>query len=662
MRFVQEPIPVCKCSCPVKKVKTMQTHKSLTHFLTSRIPSWFSGLSRRSRRSLACPTQEVLESRVVLSAQTLPVLMVIADQQDFYYKEYNDTRTSLEAGGVDVQVAATTTSPSTPHQNSGQGWESGIVVPDLALSQVNEDDYSAIVFVGGWGSSMYQSTAFPGDYFNDHYDGDVATKTLVNNLIGEFDASEKYLGFICHATTIAAWSRVNGVSLIAGKQVSVPYIGSPGVTYNGIDYADMALGQYEQAVANGAFPNIAPGQYGTAGTATDDVVVDGRVITAENWDSALQFGETIAVLVNAAAEVDTPPVNQAPTANDAVFQISEDAALGAFTGQVLASDPDAGQTLTYSIVSGNTGGAFAIDAVSGVITVADAAAVDFETNPVFQLQVQVSDDAADSLLDTAMITIELQDVVEAPPASVQAIGTDLIVQGTSGDDTIYIWSGGNAEQVFVWMNGVNYGSHNVGGGGRTIVFSGDGNDQVYATDARSRTAIFGQNGHDRITGGSADDLLDGGDGVDRIWGMGGDDLIRGGADGDFLDGREGNDIVLGGDGNDFIDGFVGRDILIGGAGSDRATGGSGEDLLIGGTTSYDQLDDALLSLAAIWNGVGTASERSTSVQQGTIHQQTRLAVLDDSSIDVLLGGADVDLYFSGLGDYVGSEPDDLFAA
>jgi putative intracellular protease/amidase len=93
-----------------------------------------------------------------------------------------------------------------PHQNSGQGWESGIVVPDLALSQVNEDDYSAIVFVGGWGSSMYQSTAFPGDYFNDHYDGDVATKTLVNNLIGEFDAAEKYLGFICHATTIAAWS------------------------------------------------------------------------------------------------------------------------------------------------------------------------------------------------------------------------------------------------------------------------------------------------------------------------------------------------------------------------------------------------------------------------------------------------------------------------
>ena len=662
MRFLQEPIPVCKCCGPVKKVKTMQTHLSLTQFLKNRIPSWFRGASRPSRRSLAGTTQEVLESRVVLSAQPLPVLMVIADQQDFYYKEYNDTRISLEAEGVTVQVAATTTSPSTPHWDSGQGWQSGIVEPDLALSQVNEDDYSAIVFVGGWGSSMYQSTAFPGDYYNNHYDGDFATKTLVNNLIGEFDAAEKYLGFICHATTIAAWSRVNGVSLIAGKQVSVPYIGSPGLTYNGVDYPNMALGQYEQAVANGAFPNTAPGQYGTTGTAIDDVVVDGRVITAENWDSALAFGDVIADLVNAAAEEDAPPVNQAPIANDAILQISENAALGAFTGQIVASDPDAGQALTYSIVSGNTAGAFAVNAATGAITVANAGALDFETNPVFALHVQVSDDAADSLSDTAIITVELQDVVEAPPASVQAIGTDLVVQGTSGNDTIYIWSGGNAQQVFVWMNGVNYGSHNVPFAGRTIVSAGDGHDQIFATDARSRVAIFGQNGHDRMTGGSANDLLDGGAGVDRIWGMGGNDLIRGGADTDSLDGREGDDIVLGGDGNDTIDGFTGRDILIGGTGSDRAIGGSGEDLLIGGRTNFDQIDEALLSLATIWNGIGTASERRSLIQQSAVHQGSSLAVLDDNSLDVLIGGPQMDLFFSGLGDHNCSELEDLFAA
>lgn len=235
------------------------------------------------------------------------------------------------------------------------------------------------------------------------------------------------------------------------------------MTYNGIDYDDMALGQYEQAVANGANPNTAPGQYVDPLTITDDVVVDGRVITAENWDAALEFGERIAELINAAATEETPPANQSPAADDAVFQISEDATLGAFVGQVTAADPDPdpGQSLTYSIVSGNTSGAFAVNAVTGQISVANAAALDFETNPVFELHVQVADNAPDSLSDTAVVTVELQDVVESPPASVQVYGEDLVVQGTSGDDTIYIWSGGNAQQVFVWMNGVNYGSHTV---------------------------------------------------------------------------------------------------------------------------------------------------------------------------------------------------------
>jgi Ca2+-binding RTX toxin-like protein len=242
------------------------------------------------------------------------------------------------------------------------------------------------------------------------------------------------------------------------------------------------------------------------------------------------------------------------------------------------------------------------------------------------------------------------------------IGDDLVVQGSTGNDTIYIWSGGNAQQVFVWMNGVNYGSHNIGGGGRTRVFSGDGNDQIYATDARSPVAIFGENGHDRMTGGSANDLLDGGSGVDRIWGMAGNDLIRGSADTDFLDGREGDDIVLGGDGNDTIDGFTGRDILIGGTGSDRAVGGSGEDLLIGGTTNFDQLNEALLSLASIWNGVGTGSERRNAIAQSAVHQQSSLAVLDDNSLDVLIGGPQIDLFFSGLGDHNCSGLEDLFAA
>lgn len=259
---------------------------------------------RRHRRHLLPRTNlriEPLESRIVMSADSvLPVLMVIADDHDFYYQEYGDTRIGLEAEGVDVQVAARTTNPSRPHPNSGQGSGGGTVTPDLALADVDPDEYSAILFVGGWGSSMYQYD-FPGDYTYDHYDGDLATKRVVNDLINEFIAQDKHLAAICHGVTVLAWARVDGVSPLVDRQVSVPYIGSPAVLYDGQYYSYFELGQYEQVVANGATANTASGQYGDPTTVADDVVVDGRIITAENYDAALAFGRRVAQEVQAVA-------------------------------------------------------------------------------------------------------------------------------------------------------------------------------------------------------------------------------------------------------------------------------------------------------------------------------------------------------------------------
>ena len=80
----------------------------------------------------------------------------------------------------------------------------------------------------------------------------------------------------------------------------------------------------------------------------------------------------------------------------AVYNINE-----AFTGT--DNDRD-GQPLAYSIIGGNTGGAFAIDPTTGAITVANSAALDFETTPVFNLTVQATDGATP---DTAIITVNL---------------------------------------------------------------------------------------------------------------------------------------------------------------------------------------------------------------------------------------------------------------
>ena len=84
--------------------------------------------------------------------------------------------------------------------------------------------------------------------------------------------------------------------------------------------------------------------------------------------------------------------DNAPAIADATVAIDENSANGtavtnvsdSFTGTDLDRD---GDPITYSITGGNTGGAFAINAATGAITVANSGALDFETNPSFTLTV-----------------------------------------------------------------------------------------------------------------------------------------------------------------------------------------------------------------------------------------------------------------------------------
>lgn len=101
-------------------------------------------------------------------------------------------------------------------------------------------------------------------------------------------------------------------------------------------------------------------------------------------------------------------INQPPTIDDQAFAIDENAANGTVVGAVVAEDPDAGATLEYSIIGGNTDGAFAIDPSTGLLTVANKAALDYETNPVFDLTVQVEDDHGET--DEATVTVNLNDL------------------------------------------------------------------------------------------------------------------------------------------------------------------------------------------------------------------------------------------------------------
>ncbi len=119
----------------------------------------------------------------------------------------------------------------------------------------------------------------------------------------------------------------------------------------------------------------------------------------------------------AAITINLTDGNDAPNITNQTFQIAENSANGTSVGTVPATDPNAGNTVTFAITGGNTNNAFAIDAITGQITVASAAALNFEATPSFSLIVSATDNVG--LSRTATITVNVQNVNEAPTLNEQ---------------------------------------------------------------------------------------------------------------------------------------------------------------------------------------------------------------------------------------------------
>lgn len=219
------------------------------------------------------------------------VLLVIANQ-DFFYREYHDPREELQRAGITVDVAAGRRTTCRPHANSGQQGN-GDVMPDLAIADVDASRYDAIMFSGGWGSSMYQY-AFDGTYGKQIYNGERQTKEAVNRLLGEFVQQDKYVAALCHGVSVLAWARIDGKSLLDGRRAVASPRQSPAGIYNG--RRDQPLSRWNAEV-NGA--RLSPARsIGDRQTSADDVMVDGKIVTGEDDNSARLFGRTLAQLVN----------------------------------------------------------------------------------------------------------------------------------------------------------------------------------------------------------------------------------------------------------------------------------------------------------------------------------------------------------------------------
>jgi putative intracellular protease/amidase len=207
--------------------------------------------------------------------------MVISNQ-DLWYQDYADTRSSLEAAGLEVVVAAATTETSTPRPT---------VRPDLTLADVEAEDYSAIVFAGGWGMAQYQY-GLEGTYHNSAYRGP-RSAALANHLIQEFLQQDKHVSAICYGVSVMAYTRVDGASPLQGKTVAAWNGTLPGFDLGGRSYpagtvaARWSIGSPNATVALSA-------AVGDPQTVEDDVIVNGRIITAENYDSAYSFAKALA--------------------------------------------------------------------------------------------------------------------------------------------------------------------------------------------------------------------------------------------------------------------------------------------------------------------------------------------------------------------------------
>lgn len=187
----------------------------------------------------------------------------------------------------------------------------------------------------------------------------------------------------------------------------------------------------------------------------------GAVDAADSFIFSVTDGDT--VINNQTYNITVDVVNNAPVVDvTSSLVVSEHAANNDVVGTVLATDPDPGQDLTYSITGGTGVGIFDINANTGQVTVLNNATLDFETTASYTLTVRATDDAGVPLFDEHTFTVTVQDVYEgvAPnftltgPFNIDEnsnnntnVGTVTAADG-DGDNITYSIVGGNTNSTF----------------------------------------------------------------------------------------------------------------------------------------------------------------------------------------------------------------------
>lgn len=249
-----------------------------------------------------------------------------------------------------------------------------------------------------------------------------------------------------------------------------------------------------------------------------------------------------------AVTVNVTDVNEAPTVTSgATGSVAENAATSTVVYQATATDPDAGNTIAWSL-SGTDAGAFSID-TNGEVRLNSSA--NFELKNSYSLNVVATDGG--SLSSSQAVTVSVTDVNEAPTdisvsnaavpqssASGTVIGALSAIDPDAGDTATFSLVDGNG------------GQFNVVGGNIVVagpLTTGAQQVTVRVTDALGLTydeaITINVNAGSTVVGTeSADPALTGTAGDDLIQGLGGNDRLQGLAGNDTLDGGQGFDRAI----------------------------------------------------------------------------------------------------------------------
>ncbi len=186
-------------------------------------------------------------------------------------------------------------------------------------------------------------------------------------------------------------------------------------------------------------------------------------------------------------------VDEGPSApsdvDDSSNTVAENAPPNTVAGiQAQSTDPE-NDPIAYSLVD-DFDGLFAIDAVTGVVTVTDPSLLNFETTPQYTLAVLATSSGGSS---SSQFVVNVQDVIAG---------------GTLGDDTLMGTAGADK------LQGIGGNDVLIGLGGDDTLEGGDGND-----------TLTGGGGDDTLEGGAGSDqyIHNTGDGFDTIIQTSGDD-------------------------------------------------------------------------------------------------------------------------------------------